>query len=67
MQTTHSYINAHRHIIPRSTRANTEPAGGIDAAIIGIITSQSPKSNRMHKLLRRKGAPERRRSSKAQA
>jgi len=67
MQTAHSYIDAHRHITPRSTRASTEPAGGIDAAIIGIITSKSPHSTRMHKLLRMKGAPQRSKSSKAQA
>jgi hypothetical protein len=59
MQSTHTYIEAHRFITPHSTRANTEPTGGIDSAIMGIISSRSPHSHRIHKLLRGKATSER--------
>jgi hypothetical protein len=63
---THSLVQAHRFTTPKSTRATTEP-GGIDAAIISIITSRSPNSHRIHKLLRIKATPQRNSVSKAHA
>jgi hypothetical protein len=55
LQTTQSYIEAHRYITPRSTRAFTEPSHNIDSNLMGIINDKAP--NRMEKLLRKKGIP----------
>ncbi len=67
LNTTHSLVQAHRFNTPKSTRAITEPTGSIDAAIINIITSRSPNSHRIHKLLRTKANPVRKSFSKAHA
>lgn len=63
MQTTQSYIEAHRFITPRSTRAHTEPNHNIDSNLIGIMNEKTP--NRIEKLLRTKGisSPDRKRKS----
>lgn len=50
MQTTHSYVEAHRNITPRSNRVNTEPTA-IDPAIYNIIASRSPNATRIRRLL----------------
>lgn len=66
MQATHSYIEAHRLITPKSTRARTEPSG-IDRALVGLIGSLAPQSQRLQKLLAGRPAGERRSRSLAQA
>lgn len=64
---THSLVQAHRFSTPKSTRAITEPARSIDPAIINIISSRSPNSHRLHKLLKMRPTPERKSVSKTQA
>lgn len=66
LNTTHSLVQAHRFSTPKSTRIITEPAGTIDLAIINIISSRSPNSHRLHKLLRMRPTPERKIVNKAQ-
>ncbi len=54
MRTTHSYIEAHRFVTPRSTRTQTEPSREIiDNNLMNIINQRAP--NRIQKLLKTKG------------